>query len=150
MSDVTPHILMIFDNSRKLFKMATIQIGQGFPIGRYTLKTIANCMQTALSFSSYNTSNIRHSLHVRIFRVVFFWKLGFLKFNYTTFSESSNYMQWLECLHSISPWTCTSKCICLYCWLWWPCLQKLTKWVQITLSYNFADIFHSECSIPFP
>ena len=30
-----------------------------------------------------------------------------------------------------------------------PGLQKSTLWVQITLSYIFAIIFSSECSIPF-
>ena len=31
----------------------------------------------------------------------------------------------------------------------WPGLQESVMWVQITLSYIFANIFSSECSIPF-
>ena len=32
----------------------------------------------------------------------------------------------------------------------WPGLQKSTMWAQITPSYIFANIFSSECGIPFP
>ena len=32
----------------------------------------------------------------------------------------------------------------------WPGLQKSIMWAQITPSYIFANIFSSECGIPFP
>ena len=32
----------------------------------------------------------------------------------------------------------------------WPSLRESTMWVQITPSYIFANIFCSECTIPFP